>query len=72
MLEPGKTVPAVWRLQDRREHPSPGQQPGNGVDGHVLLARAANHQRGQANDHDVRTVLGGAHVQRAARRRVPG
>lgn len=72
VLEPGETVSAVRRFQDRREHTAPGQQPGNGVDGHVLLARAAHHQRGQADDHDVREVVGGAHVQRAARRRVPG
>lgn len=72
VLEPGETVPAVRRLQDRREHTAPGQQPGHGVDGHVLLAGAAHHQRGQADDHDVRALVGGAHVQRAARRRVPG
>lgn len=71
VLEPGEAVPAVRRLQDRREHTAPGQQPGHGVDGHVLLARAAHHQRGQAHDHDVRALVGGAHVQRAARRRVP-
>jgi len=72
VLEPGEAVPAVRRLQDCREHTAPGQQPGHGVDGHVLLSRAAHHQRGQADDHDVRAVVGGAHVQRAARRRVPG
>jgi len=72
VLEPGEAVPSVRRLQDRREHTAPGQQPGNGVDGHVLLCRAAHHQRGQADDHDVRAVVGGAHLQRAARRRVPG
>lgn len=72
MLESRETVPAVRRFQDRREHSSLGLQPRNGVDGHVLLARFANHQRGQTNYLDVRTVLGGAHVQRATRRRVSG
>jgi len=72
VLEPGEAIPAVRGLQDRREHTAPSQQPGHGVDGHVLLARAADHQRGQADDHDVRAVVGRAHVQRAARRRVPG
>lgn len=41
------------------------------MDGHVLLARAAHHQRCQANDHDVRALVGGAHVQRATRCRFP-
>lgn len=72
VLEPGEAVPTVRRLQDRREHIAPGQQPGHGLDGHVLLARAADHQRGEAHDHDVYPVMGGAHVQRAARHRVPG
>lgn len=71
VLEPREAVPAVRRFQDRREHIAPGQQPGYGVDGHVLFSRAAHHQRGQVDDHDVRAVVGGAHVQRAARRRVP-
>lgn len=72
VLESGETIPAVRRFQDRRKHTAPGQQPGHGLDGNVLLARVADHKRGQANDHDVRPVMGGAHVQRTARRRVPG
>lgn len=62
VLEPGEAIPAVRRLQDRREHTAPGQQPGHGVDGHVLLAGVAHHQRDQADDHDVRAVVGRAHV----------
>lgn len=42
------------------------------MDGHVLFSWAAHHQRGQVDDHDVRAIVGGAHVQRASRRRVPG
>lgn len=42
------------------------------MDGHVFLARAADHQCGQADDHDVRAVMGSAHVQRTSRRGVPG
>jgi len=41
------------------------------LDGHVLLTRVTDYQRGQTNDHDVRSVLGGANVQRTTRRRVP-
>jgi len=42
------------------------------LDGYVLLARVADHKRSQADDYDVRPVMGGAHVQRTARRRVSG
>lgn len=72
VLEPGEAIPAVWRLQNRREHTSPGKQPGYGVDGHVFLARTAHYQRGQVDGNDVRAVMGCTHVQRAARRRFPG
>jgi len=71
VLEFGEAIPAVRRFQDRRKYIAPGQQSGHGLDGHVLLARVADHQRGQTNDHDVYPVLGGAHVQRTARCRVP-
>jgi len=62
VLEPGEAVSAVWRFQDRREYIAPGQQPRYGVDGHVLFSRIAHHQCGQVDDHDVRAVVGGAHV----------
>lgn len=42
------------------------------MDGHVLFSRVAHHKRGKIDDHDVRAVVGGAHVQRTSRRRVSG
>ena len=72
VLGPREEVPPVRRLQSRREHPAPDQQPGHGVDGDVLQPGPGRAQRVQAVRHGVLSVLDGADVQRPPQGRVQG